>query len=699
MSRNTPSARPAAQISSPGNASPLLVGEIKKRIRPEVEALADLGRQAADGVPSLEPLRRLVKRMRASRPTLRSAAIEALCSLLEEDEALGGGVRSFATRLALAARTSSALADLGLLPAHGFLAELRQRVSTRLLPSHRPPHDLTDILQTVFDPVDAAWLEGIDDAQLVRLLGLFAPDEGVAISSIAQGVLRAIDVLAHRLAAAGEDPVVLDFDPEAIDFESPFLAQAEQVMRLTTMRREQLGLQGPSREEAPEEADDRHARVLIHQCQAAAARIRKRTPRTGATIRMTYDLERIDDVIERLLLLLDTLSTDPAVAATARVALFRRLVRAQGEVEQVMPLLRRASHLVASEIVSHASRTGEHYIARTAGGYGEMWVAAGGAGIIVACMAGIKVGLAALGAPPLLEAALFSANYALGFILVQSLGMTIATKQPAMTAAALAHSVDATRPKETRALVETIQCLARSQLAAILGNCLVAIPAALALSALFTMVFGAPIASVEKAHHLIEDIDPLRSLAIPHAAITGIWLTLAGIVAGYVSSSVMARHVPERIRRSPALRRRLSKESVEKLADFVHGKAGAVMGSIVLGILLGSTGTVGRLLGLPIDIRHVSFASANLGLSIATLGLHDVHLARSLLGIAGIGTMNLAVSFSLSLGLALHAKRTRLRYLPTLAGDLMRSTLRELPSWLLPVGASARPIETEPTTP
>jgi len=265
------------------------------------------------------------------------------------------------------------------------------------------------------------------------------------------------------------------------------------------------------------------------------------------------------------------------------------------------------------------------------------------------------------------------------------------------TAAALAHSIDGTRPKETRNLVETIQCLVRSQLAAILGNCLIAIPAALALSTLFAMAFGAPLASVEKAHHLIEEIDPLHSLAIPHAAITGLWLTLSGIVAGYVSSSVMARHVPERIRRSEALSRRLGKRGVERLATFVHRSAGAVMGSIVLGILLGSTGTVGHLLGLPIDIRHVSFASANLGLAIATLGLQESHLVSSLLGIAGIGAMNLTVSFSLSLGLALHAKRARLRDLPTLAGDLMRSTLRELPSWILPVGASAQPIESEPT--
>ena len=672
-----------------------LVAEIRRRLAPEVSELGQAAKNAVDGIPSIDPLRRLVRRMRTARPKPRAAAIEALCTLLEQDTLLREGVRAYSARLAIGTRTSSALADLGLLPAHGFFAELRQRVAARLLPSHRPPHELTEILQSVFEPIDAVWLATIEDAQLTRLLDLFAPDDERAASTIAQGALRAIDLLAHRLAAAGEDPVLFDFDPAALDFESPFLAQAEQVLRVAAGLRTHLGLEGRGHDGPREEDGHRHARVLLKQCHESVARIRRRTPKTGATLRLTYELERIEDLIERLTLLLDVFSFEREVASAARTKLFRRLVTARGEIEQILPLLRRGSTLVASEIVSHAGRTGEHYIARTVSEYGGMWLAAGGAGLVIACLAGIKVGLAGLQAPPLVEAAYFSANYAFGFVLVQVLGMTIATKQPAMTAAALAGSIDATRPKDTRPLVETIQCLVRSQLAAILGNCLVAIPAALALSSLFALVFGMPIASVVKAHHLIEELDPLHSLAIPHAAIAGLWLTTSGIVAGYASASVMVRHVPERLRQSAALRRVFGKKNADRIAAFVESSAGAVVGSIVLGVLLGSTGTLGHMLGVPIDIRHVSFASANLGLALATLGLEHVNIGLSLAGIAAIGATNLLVSFSLSLGLALHARRAHLRYLPTLVGDLLRSALRELPSWMLPVGASATPVKAE----
>ena len=70
-----------------------------------------------------------------------------------------------------------------------------------------------------------------------------------------------------------------------------------------------------------------------------------------------------------------------------------------------------------------------------------------------------------------------------------------------------------------------------------------------------------------------------------------------------------------------------------------------------------------------------------------------VNIGLSLAGIAAIGATNLLVSFSLALGLALHARRAHLHHLPTLVGDLVRSALRELPSWMLPVGASATPVK------
>lgn len=665
--------------------------------------LADLAREGEregdlERMPSLQPLAALVERLR-EMATRRDVAegVERAMWTLADDDALRAGVRRYVARVARSARATAALADLGIFPAHGLGAEVRERLVSRVLPSHRPPEDLAEILGAVFCSTrDDEWLARVPDDVLARLLRVLTPDDELARGQLEIGLLRAIDLLSHRLAAAGEDPLLHWFDPDAVRHDSPFLAQAHQVLAATASRRarltgEAIGEAGAEASgEGQREEDGSQARVLLSQCEDAVSRIRRRAPRTGATLRLGYELARIEDLVTRLRLLLDALSPTGERAWAARAGVLRALVRAQRDSQQVGPLLARASQLAAAEVVSRAGVTGEHYITRTPVEYGRMWLAAMGAGAIVAVLAAIKVGLAALHAPPLVEATLFSANYAIGFVVVHLLGLTIATKQPAMTAATLARSIDDAKPRETRPLVETVMRLVRSQLAAIAGNVIVALPVALAIALALGAMLGAPIAGPEKAQAIVREIDPLRSPALFHAAITGVWLTLSGIVAGYATSAVAARHVRERLERSAGLRRWIGPSGVERLARRVETSAGPIAGSIVLGVLLGSTGTLGEMIGLPIDIRHVSFSSANLGIAAATLGTAGIDHARAALGLATIGAANLGVSFGLSLGLALHAHRRTARELAGVARDLGRSVLVELPAWLLPLGPSAR---------
>lgn len=662
------------------------VRRLRMIVRP---VLVRLGDEAArgDGLPDTSPLADLVRAMRRVKATDRVSIFTATFELLDEEPSLGEGVRAYAARLLRAARVTSAFADLGLLPGHGFFAELRERMTARVLPSRRPPHDLVELLRDIFDAGDALWLDSLDDATIEGLFRRIAPTDRVALGTLAHGTLRAIDLLSHRLAASGEDPSIVLFDPTVVDHDSAFLGQAALILEFTRELRIELGLaQGLA---STTTATTDHARVMLRQCRDALVQLRKRAPRTGTTLRMSYDLERLDDVLERLSLLLDTMGRDDTAAWRARITLFRRLVVAHSEVERVMPLILRGSQLIATEIASRAAKTGEHYITRTRREWGHMWLAAGGAGLIVALMACVKVYMAAGHAPPLLEAAMFSANYALGFVLVGALGLTIATKQPAMTAAAIASSIEGPIKRDTRPLVHTIQCLVRSQLAAILANCLVAIPAAFGLSRLHRLLLGTAVASVEKAEHLVAELDPLASFAWPHAALTGLWLSSSGVVAGYVASSIHARHIPERIARSGPITRVFGVRRAARIGAIVGDHGGTIAGSVVLGILLGSTGTFGRLLGLDVDIRHVSFASANLGLALETLGFSSFDIGRTVLGIAGIGALNLSVSFTLSLLLALHARRCSLKDVPQLGRDLVNSLFRDFLAWFFPVGASA----------
>ncbi len=68
---------------------------------------------------------------------------------------------------------------------------------------------------------------------------------------------------------------------------------------------------------------------------------------------------------------------------------------------------------------------------------------------------------------------------------------------------------------------------------------------------------------------------------------------------------------------------------------------------------------LGTLSGLPLDIRHVAFASANLGVATVTLwgNLAWQAVAIAAVGVVAIALTNLAVSFTLSMMLALRARR------------------------------------------
>jgi site-specific recombinase len=81
-------------------------------------------------------------------------------------------------------------------------------------------------------------------------------------------------------------------------------------------------------------------------------------------------------------------------------------------------------------------------------------------------------------------------------------------------------------------------------------------------------------------------------------------------------------------------------------------------GNISFGFMLGIIPEVAKFAGVPLDIRHVTLSSCFLTASVATLGfgaLATKAFVLAALGIAGIGLMNLTVSFSLAIFVATRA--------------------------------------------
>jgi site-specific recombinase len=201
----------------------------------------------------------------------------------------------------------------------------------------------------------------------------------------------------------------------------------------------------------------------------------------------------------------------------------------------------------------------------------------------------------------------------------------------------------------------------RTQVVAVLGNLATVIPISFLLALGYWYLFGHHLVNPEKARHLIHDSHPWESLALLHAAIAGVWLFLSGLVSGYYDNKALYTRMGQRVQQLHGLRRLLGKERLARFGAYLEDNLGGLMGNAVFGILMGTTATVGFLLGLPLDIRHVTFSSANLAIGFVGLDyqLDAQTLGMALLGIALIGMVNLLVSFGLALWVALRARKIR----------------------------------------
>jgi site-specific recombinase len=657
--------------------------------------------------PATDDLHHLVELVQAIRPLQAEPGnavlrLRELVQLLHRQPQHAAALRQYLHHLLSLRRQTSMYTDVGILSNDGFFSELHRRVVYRILPPALDERFLSDCLERIFPHnTDYLWLQAIPLADWEALLDALnvadVPAADTLLSTPASQaerpeqhktlteILLAIQVLSYRVSAIGIEPELIRIYSDVKAFESPFLMQNVELHRyLDGYMRHLNGDPTP-----PEDA--RHVLVMLEQCQKVVNKIRKSTLRLGTSIAVTYRLVRLDQHLDRLHKLLSLVDTGVAATEQRRIALQLglELVEAHNRKYTVRELFADNINLLARNITENASRTGEHYIAENRREYSAMYRSAAGAGFIIGFMALIKILASYLRAAPLVEAFLFSMNYSLGFMLIHVLHFTVATKQPAMTASRIAaglHSSDG-RNLDLDSLTDMIVKVVRTQFVAILGNLSVAFPVAWLLASGYALLTGHHFVSPDKAAHLLHDIDPFASLALFHAAIAGVCLFLAGLISGYYDNKALYTRMAQRVTRLRWLNRLLGSARTQRLGDYLEVSLGGLTGNFYFGILLGSIGTVGFLLGLPIDIRHITFAAANF--AIALVGLdHAVSwhvLALSGFGVLAIGTINLWVSFSLALFVALRSRQVKFRHgWPLLKSLCQRFRKRPLDFFIAP---------------
>lgn len=596
--------------------------------------------------------------MRSAAPSIEvaMAKAESFVAAFEADEALRLRLQLWWQRFSDTVDITTLLADFGFAPRTAMVTELTERLRLKLLPGTPETIDAAELFSIALPhEFDARWLTALPEPLLQRLTALLVPEEAQqGIGFWRHALLGAITYCAGQILANGFSPELrLRMSEEARE-EQPFHALIHDVesFRIEFVH----GVRTPERLEQAEQ----RLRERLDACRAAIGTVYQHFAAEGISVGLVFRVRQVRTRIVRVRQLLACLTSAHPEQEAAR--LLAGFVSVGRDRRSLRHLLATNSSLLAAKVTERSAETGEHYISHNRSEYLQMVRRAAGGGLLMSVTTLLKFGLAALAFSAFWGGFWAGVNYSISFVLIQLLHWTVATKQPAMTAPAMAaklkdmqSSEDATHTLE--AFVDEVANLVRTQVAAILGNVLVVFPAALILSLLWWQMFGATPLDAAHAQSTLDSLHVLGPSAL-FAAYTGVLLFASSLIAGWVENWFVLRRLDSAIRYNPRFTRWLGKGRAKRWGDFWRANISGFAANISLGMMLGLTPAIAAFFGLGLEVRHVTLSSGQLGVASATFGLGVLALPAFWWALALLplnGALNVIVSFYLAFRMALRA--------------------------------------------
>jgi site-specific recombinase len=595
--------------------------------------------------------------------TVEEVDLQPLLELLTEYTELKEQLSIYLASLFFQKDLDQLISDTGIIKDTDFLYEVRKRLIESVLPAQPSKKSLQFVLNQVFYlSTDPIWLEKIPTTQVQQLYQLCnihsIYTEGKNHFVLSE-VMYGLEVLVNRISGRAMETDVNKMVPEFQNFDSPFIAIQREIADFN----ERL-MSSKQKFVTTEDLAYKQILLLHKQCENYVDTAFKNSHKYGISIKVNQSLLRIKQQLNRLKLMLPFLVLDDAKDADKQTINFSfLLIKFNCYKNNVKKLVSESTQLLSYEITQHTAQTGEHYITRTRAEYFRMLRTASGGGLIVAFLCVFKLYLGKIETSELGHAFLYGMNYSIGFITIYLLGFTLATKQPAMTASALVSALEH-GVKDQKNDSDKYQKFAvffarvfRSQFIAFFGNVMVAFPVALLLIWGIDTLFHYNVAE-QKWFKLVNDLSPLGSPAIFHAAIAGCFLFISGIIAGSIANRDKHNAVYYRIQEHPILKKTFGREKTKKIAKFYEKRWAGIISNFWFGIFMGGVASIGAFIGLNLDIRHITFASGNLALGMygADFKLSTDMIVWGVIGIGIIGMVNFLVSFALSLILAFRSR-------------------------------------------
>lgn len=611
---------------------------------------------------------------------------------------------------------SSLLADNGFAPRAALFNELGERLRHRMLPASPDTRDLATLFGLLFRvDKDQAWVAALDSSTL-ELLGELL-QEAWARSGDKQGwrapFMNGLSILASQVRASGLSPQLRLRMGDGDDATLPFHHLARAAEDLHDLLDEawldadaleedaatgapMLPIDSPKRAALLQQAH--YLRALLDRCVQLALGVHEHLEAYGVSVDVVFEIDqlrarcvRIEQVLECLLSPTPHREIQGLVLALIQGGAERRSVRA---------LFKQHYSLLARIVAERSAETGEHYITRTRAQYWDMLRRAAGGGIIISGTTFLKFFLLSLGMSAFWSGFAAGTNYALSFVIIHLLHWTIATKQPAMTAPAMAVKLRDTNTDEgIEGFVDEVTHLIRSQTAGIVGNLALVVPVVLGVQALAWYALGHPLVSEADARHSLEKLT-LWGPSLFYAAFAGVLLFSASLVAGWFENWFVWHRLDSALQWNPRIRRWLGPARAEHWAHWWRHNISGLAANVSLGFMLGLTPSIAAFFALPLDVRHVTLSTGQIVAALGTLGwdmLYEPAFWWCVAAIPLTGLLNVGVSFAFALRVAIRSRGVKVKDRSRLWRAMGRRLLRKPWTFLWPPKTPPRP-RLEPTT-
>ena len=628
---------------------------------------------------SVQPMRELFQ-------SLKRTNFEVFLAYLKNNEEIKNNFRDYLFILFSNKSFSKALTEANILSENAFFPELKKRISYKFLPPVEDENTVSYIISKVlFNPQsDSNYIKNIKPEDGSEFFKLMEIEKISSLPKVKKELLISANILALRSVGNALEAGIAKMVPEYKNFDNPFVALQSELDSLIGRFKEDENLQINSKD-----VDYKQIKIYLQQCLDFVDKAFKNASKFGISSKINQSLLKIRQQLRRIQDIIPILVVDNEEdVLTNSKNLVSNTLKYNSHRNNVRELIDDSTRLISHLITSHTAETGTHYIATSSKEYLKMFWKASGGGIIVGFLCIFKMMMSYSHGSEFSHAVLYSLNYAFGFIIIYLLGFTLATKQPAMTAATMAKvlSDESSSDKNYKEFANLVAKLSRTQFIAFVGNVLWSFPVALAI--IYGMDwFLEKNFAVAKADKLLKDLNPIESKAILHACIAGFFLFISGIISGNISNSSIFNQVPERISQSPFLNQVIGAKNSKKLSDFYTKHWAGIISNFWFGIFLGVIAPLGVFLGLDLDIRHITFSAGNFALALYGKGfdIDTYTFVISLVTIFLIGAFNFIVSFGLSMLLAFRSRKVNFGELTIIYKSILKYFIKNPLRFFIPL--------------